>query len=127
MSVADVQKLADAFGDALASGDDSAAAALYEPDAGIWHNTDGVTQTLAENQKLGAWLRRKMPDVAFTDARVTCAENAFVRRHRMTGTAPNGTPLSIESILFVEVSPAGKIAQMSEYLDSAALAPLLTR
>jgi hypothetical protein len=44
----------------------------------------------------------------------------------MTGTAPNGQRLAVYALLMAEVSPAGKIAKLYEYLDSAALAALRT-
>ncbi|HVV30322.1 MAG TPA: nuclear transport factor 2 family protein [Mycobacteriales bacterium] len=124
---AQIRAAAAAYGKAVDSGDDAALAAVHEPDAQIWHNTDGNSQTVEENLKLGAWLRRKMPDVAFTDVRVTVTEDGFVRRNVVTGTAPDGSRVRVPSCLVVEVSPAGKVAHVSEYLDSAGLAPLFAR
>src|ERR1700760_378711 len=121
-SRAELEKLVSAYADAVAQGDHEALGALHEPDATVWHNTDDVTQPIAQNLKVNAWLHRKVPDLTFEDVRVTYTESGFVRQNKLVGTAPNGQRLSVYSLLLVEVAPSGKIRRVSEYLDSAPLA-----
>lgn len=123
----DVEMLAKAYGEAAASGDNDALRALHEPDAQIWHNTDGVTQSVDQNLKVSAWLHRVVPDLHLDGVHVTYTDDGFVRRSLLVGTAPNGSPFSAHSILLVEVSARGKIAKVFEYLDSAPLAVLQAR
>jgi ketosteroid isomerase-like protein len=125
--VSDFASLAKAHAQAVESNDTEALAALHEPDAEIWHNTDGVTQTLAQNLKVNAWLHRKVPDLSFEDVRIDYTDTGFIRRSVVTGTAPDGSRLSFAAALIVEASPAGKIAKVWEYLDSAPLAALSAR
>lgn len=117
-------ELASRYSAAVASGDADAMRELHEPDAGIWHNTDGRAQTVEENIRVSRWLRRKVPDLAFTDVRHTPTGDGFVLRHRMAGTLPGGGRLDLVSCLVVAVSGQGRIARVEEYLDGASLAPL---
>jgi ketosteroid isomerase-like protein len=108
----------------MLTGDDDVMRSLFESDAEIWHNTDGAVQTVEENLKLGRWLRRKVPDVAFTEIRHTVTEDGFIQRHRMTGTPPGGGMLDVASCLLATLGQDGKIQRLEEYLDSAALVAL---
>lgn len=113
---------------AAASGDDDEMRTLCDPKVEIWHNTDGVTQTIDDNIRLGRWLRRKVPGIAFTEVRHTVTDDGFVQRHRMRGDLPGGRSgdagLDVHSCLVVTLSEAGRILRVEEYLDSAALSPL---
>jgi ketosteroid isomerase-like protein len=114
--------VAQRYADAVDRADDAALRALHTPDARIWHNTDGLEQTLEENLKVGAWLRRKAADLAFTEVRITLTADGFVRRHRMTGTGPGGA-FDVPSCLVVTVE-GDRISRVEEYIDSAGLAPI---
>jgi ketosteroid isomerase-like protein len=114
-------ELARRYSAAVASGDGDAMRELHEPDAAIWHNTDGRAQAVEENIRVSRWLRRKVPDLAFTDVRHTPTDDGFVLRHRMTGTLPGGGRLDLPSCLVVAVSGQGRIARVEEYLDGAGL------
>jgi ketosteroid isomerase-like protein len=127
VSRADLEVLAKAYGDAVANGDNEALGALHESDAQVWHNTDDTTQTIEQNLKVNAWLHRRVPDLHFEDVQVTYTDNGFVRRNKLLGTAPNGSPFSAHTLLLVEVAPSGKITRVHEYLDSAPLAVLQAR
>jgi ketosteroid isomerase-like protein len=123
---AELEQLAHAYGAASASGDNEALGALYDADAVIWHNTDDATQSVTQNLKVSAWLHRTVPDLAIEDVHLDYTDNGFVRRGTLVGTAPNGSPFRVHSLLLVEVA-GGKVAKVFEYLDSAPLAVLQAR
>lgn len=114
------------FAAATARADDDALLDVYEPDAQIWHNTDGTAQTPRENVALSRWVRARIPDLAFTEVHHVATADGFVQRHRMTGTAPGG-PVDLRTCLVAVVSANGRISRLEEYLDSAALAALRRR
>lgn len=105
---------------AVNGGDVEALRALHEPDARIWHNTDGTTQTVDQNMAVLAWLRRTMPDLALADVRPLATAEGFVQRHTIVGTA-HGHAVAVPTCLVVDLSPAGRIRVVEEYLDSASL------
>jgi hypothetical protein len=124
--VPDTLEIAARYRRAVDAGDAEALAALHHPDGRIWHNTDGLEQTVEENAKLSDWVRSRAPDLAFTDVRITPTAEGFLRRHVMTGTGPGGS-FAVPSCLIVTLDAAGLITRVEEYIDSAALAPLLAR
>jgi ketosteroid isomerase-like protein len=119
----DALAVAELYTAAVNGGDAEALRALHEPDARIWHNTDGATQTVGQNMAVLAWLRRIMPDLALADVRRLATAEGFVQRHTVVGTA-HGSPVAVPTCLVVELSPAGRIRLVEEYLDSAGLAAL---
>jgi ketosteroid isomerase-like protein len=116
--------VAERYAAAIDAADDEALRACYAPDARVWHNTDNKDQTVEENIALGQWLRRKVPDVTFTEVTNLATLNGFVRRCVMRGTAANGTVLSIPSCIVALVSANGLIERVEEYLDPTPLAAL---
>lgn len=109
---------------AVVDGDDDEMRAICHPGVEIWHNTDGVTQSLEDNIRLGQWLRRKVPGITFTQVQLLVTEEGFVQRHRMRGQLAEGVVFDVPSCLVATVSGDGLIVRVEEYLDSAALAPL---
>jgi uncharacterized protein len=109
---------------AVVNGDDDAMRAICDPEVEIWHNTDGVTQSLEDNIRLGQWLRRKVPGISFTQVQLLVTDEGFVQRHRMRGQLAEGAVFDVPSCLVATVSVEGLIVRVEEYLDSAALAPL---
>ena len=111
------------YAEAVAGGDDDALRALHAPGAKVWHNTDGVEQSIEENIALSQWLRGKVPDLAFEDVTFLATTDGFVRRHLMTGTGLSG-PLAVPSCMVFTLDADGLITRAEEYLDSAALTPM---
>ena len=112
--------VAEAYRQATAANDADALRAIHEPEARTWHNHDGRCVSVEDSARSLAWLHRQVPDLRLDDVRVTPTSEGFVVQWTMAGTARRG-PLQLHSCVVVELSPAGKVAAASEYLDSAQL------
>ena len=124
--LSDEEKLAvqAAYADASRRGDVDALAALTAPDAVVWHNHDDETVSAEQSRKVVRWLHRTMPDVAWEDVAVHPTPTGFVWQSRMVGTGPGG-PVRAHTCVIVTLDDDGKVARTEEYLDAAALAPLM--
>jgi hypothetical protein len=109
---------------AVDSADDDALRACHAPGARVWHNTDGVEQDLDANLRLGRWLRRRLPDVTFTEVRNLATQDGFVRLSVLRGTAPDGSAVAVPSCIVGFVTPDGLIERIEEYVDPSPLAAL---
>ena len=119
MSVAD-----DLF-TAIEKGDVEGVRSIYAPDAVIWHNTDGIEQTVEQNLRTLQWVCDNLADRAYEDVRRHEFEGGFVQQHvlRFTkGGERRGMPACI-----VATVADGRITRIDEYLDSAQVAQLLRR
>ena len=115
--------LAEAYRQATATNDAGALRAIHEPHATTWHNHDGLSASIDDSARSLAWLHRKVPDLRLDDVRTVLTSEGFVLRWTMTGVAPGG-PFRLHSCVVVELSPAGKVTHVAEYLDSAQLGVL---
>jgi len=109
---------------AITAGDIAAVRRIYAPDAVIWHNNDGLTQTVDENLRVLQWVVRHVGDLRYEDIRRQRTETGYVQQHVLRGRAPNGQPLEIRACLICTVRD-GRITRLEEYLDTAHVAPLL--
>jgi ketosteroid isomerase-like protein len=92
--------------------------ACYAPDAKIWHNTDGIEQTVDQNLKLVRWLVRTMGNPHYRIRRRVALEDGFLQLHVLEATRPDGTPFRLDACVIVKLEN-GVIARLDEYLDSA--------
>lgn len=118
MTEAEILALAETFMAAIQSGDVETARACYAPGAKIWHNTDGVEQTVDQNVKVLAWMARKLPERRY---RVLCREtlsDGFVQQHVLEATLPDGAAWAMPACVVVRMKD-GAITRLDEYLDSA--------
>jgi len=122
-SANDTNVLADRFMRAIETGDIETVRTCYAPDARIWHNNDGVEQTLEENIKVLHWVARHLSDRRYEIKSRHVFDGGYVQQHVLHGTLNNGKPFSMPACLVVTVTN-GKIARLSEYLDSAHTLPL---
>ncbi|HEY8950872.1 MAG TPA: nuclear transport factor 2 family protein [Rhizomicrobium sp.] len=122
-SANDTNVLADRFMRAIETGDIESVRACYAPDARIWHNNDGVEQTLEENIKVLHWVARHLSGRRYEIKSRHVFDGGYVQQHVLHGTLNNGKPFSMPACLVVTVTN-GKIARLSEYLDSAHTLPL---
>lgn len=110
--------LARRFFDSVEAGDIEAVAACYADDAAIWHNTDGLTQTKAENLKVLKLFTRYIADIRYQDRRLNVFRGGFVHQHRLTGRRPDGVAVELPATLICAVQD-GRITRLDEYFDSA--------
>jgi ketosteroid isomerase-like protein len=115
-----LQVAARLFG-AIERGDVATVAALYAPDAVVWHSHDGATQSAAENVALLGAVVRRLRDLRYEDVRRQRTERGFVQQHVLRATTPAGEPVELVACVLCDVV-AGRITRLDEYLDAAAVA-----
>ncbi|WP_397400804.1 nuclear transport factor 2 family protein [Phenylobacterium sp.] len=110
---------------AVQAGDTEAVRACYAPDAKLWHNTDGIEQTVEENMKLLGWMIRMIPDRNYRILRREALADGFVQQHVLEASLPNGGgPWTMDACAVVRVQD-GVITRLDEYVDSAQFKILL--
>ena len=117
--------LLDAFLGAITEGDIDAARAAYAPDARIWHNTDGLEQTVDQNLKVLAWMARKLPKRHYRIVRRETLSDGILQQHVLEAVLPDGTPWAMPACVILRIKD-GLITRLDEYLDSAATTVLAT-
>jgi ketosteroid isomerase-like protein len=100
------------------SGDDIMA--IFDPEAVIWHNTDDLTVTMADNLPPSAAFAAKVPDRRYEDIKITPFDGGYFQQHRLVGKSVDGKPFSLPACAIMHVRD-GKIVRIDEYFDSAAL------
>jgi ketosteroid isomerase-like protein len=125
MSEQDVLDLADRFLTAVETGDLDAVRAIYAPHAKIWHNVDGVEQTVEQNLRVLGWFARTLPNRRYRVLRREATRDGFFQQHAVEAVLPDGTEWKMPACLVVTVRD-GRITRLDEYLDSAQAAVLQT-
>jgi ketosteroid isomerase-like protein len=110
--------LAERFVSAIQRGDVDAVRACYAPDAKLWHNTDGIEQTVDQNMKVLDWFIRTLPDRFYRVLRREPLPDGFLQQHILEATLPDGTRWAMDACVVVRVEN-GLITRLDEYLDSA--------
>jgi ketosteroid isomerase-like protein len=106
-------------------GDLDGVRAMYAPDAVVWHNTDGVEQSVEENLRVLRWATSRIAGFRYEDVRRTATAGGFIEQHVLRGTAPSGEELRVPACIVCTVHD-GRIARLDEYFDSAQIAALVT-
>jgi ketosteroid isomerase-like protein len=114
MSVAD-----DLFA-AIEKGDVDAVRGIYAPDAVIWHNTDGIEQTVEQNLRTLQWVCDNLAERAYEEVRRTEYDGGFVQQHLLRFTK-GGQRRELPACIVATVAD-GRITRIDEYLDSAHVA-----
>ncbi|MDO8433268.1 MAG: nuclear transport factor 2 family protein [Candidatus Binatus sp.] len=97
---------------------------VYAPNAKIWHNNDGLTQTVEQNLAVLGWVVANINEVAYTEVRRQPTPTGFVQQHVMRGKLKSsGKEFSLPACIICEVEN-GRITRLDEYLDSAHTAAL---
>ena len=109
---------------AIQSGDTDTVRACYAPDAKLWHNTDGIEQTVEENMKLLGWMIRYIPVRNYRIVRREALADGFVQQHVLEATLPSGEPWTMDACAVVRIKD-GVIVRLDEYIDSAQFKTLL--
>ena len=120
-----VLALADRLFAAVAAGDLTALREeIYAPGCRIWHNGDGVAQTVEQNLMVLGWAVRHIDGLRYEEVRRQRTPTGFVQQHVLRGRAADGTELTVPACMVGTVQ-GGRITRLDEYLDMAHLAPLL--
>jgi len=111
------------FVDAIQAGDAEAVRACYHPDAKLWHNSDGIEQTVDQNMKVLDWFVRTLPDRNYRVLRREALPDGFMQQHVLEATLPDGSKWAMDACVVVRIED-GLITRLDEYLDSARSAEL---
>ena len=123
MTPQEIEAFAEKFVAAVQAGDAATMRDCYAPGGVIWHNTDGIEQTIDDNVKVLEWFIRTLPDRTYTVLRRETIPDGFVQQHILSATLPNGDPWKMDACVVVKMKD-GKITRLDEYIDSAAGAKL---
>ena len=115
-----IKALAKRFFDAVENGDPDTLEAIYDPDVEIWHNTDRLTVTRAENLTTLKSFIQRAPKRSYQDRRLIAYPGGFVQQHLLIAEQPNGKVLELPACIVCAVAN-GRITRLDEYFDSAAL------
>jgi ketosteroid isomerase-like protein len=116
-----IRNLAQRFFAAIERGDLEAVQAIYAPGAIVWHNTDGIAGSVADNLKTLANFIRFVPERRYTEQRLEIFDGGFAEQHLLKGKLANGKEVSLAACIVCRVAD-GRITRLDEYFDSAALA-----
>lgn len=114
---------AERFVGAIQSGDTETVRACYAPDAKLWHNSDGIEQTVDQNMKVLDWFIRTLPDRNYRVLRREALHDGFLQQHVLEATLPDGSKWAMDACVVVRIEN-GVITRLDEYLDSAKSAAL---
>lgn len=114
---------AERFVGAIQAGDTETVRACYAPDAKLWHNSDGIEQTVDQNMKVLDWFIRTLPDRHYRVLRREALPDGFMQQHVLEATLPDGTKWAMDACVVVRIEN-GVITRLDEYLDSARSAAL---
>jgi ketosteroid isomerase-like protein len=110
---------------AIVAGNVEAVRNIYSPDARVWHNFDGVEQTVDENLRVLRWLVRNVSNLRYEEIRRRRTDDGFVQQHVLRGTSRSGQQLNLAACMICTVKD-DHITRLEEYFDPAQLAPLST-
>lgn len=109
--------------DRIEAGDAAGAAGFYAEDAVTWRNIDGRELAKPQVRRILEFLSR-LEGLAYEDVRIQETPDGFVQQHVLTCRSAGGEPVRAHACLVGAVQN-GQITRLDEYLDSAAMAPLL--
>ncbi len=118
--------VADKLFSAIEAGDVDAVRSLYAPDVAVWHNNDGLTQTLDDNLRVLGWMTKHLPGARYTEIRRAMTESGFVQQHILVATNRAGQQVAVPACIVADVVD-GRITRLDEYLDSAHVARLMEK
>ena len=104
-------------------GDVAGVGALYHDDIRCWRNLDGRELVKKQALKVVEFLGT-LDELAYEDIRIAATPTGFVQQHTLCCKSPSGEAVRVDACLvgFVEGS---QILRIDEYVDSAAMAPLM--
>jgi ketosteroid isomerase-like protein len=115
---AETDALASRFFAAIQRADLDAVREIYSPEAAIWHNVTGRSQTREENLALLRYFTGRVSQLRYEVLAREFFRGGFVQRHILHGRLQSGDLVAAPVCLVVYVS-GGKIQRLFEYLDPA--------
>lgn len=103
---------------AIERGDVDAVADCYADDVVVWHNTDGIESTKAQNLAVLTGFVARVPTRRYENRRLIETSDGFVQQHLLVGVHANGKRVELPACIVCSVKD-GKITRLDEYLDSA--------
>ncbi len=91
-------ELAQRFFAAIEAGDLDAIRTCYAPDARIWHNFDGIDQTVEENLKVLVWMKPRLINKRYDVLRREAVSNGFMQQHVLRGELQDGPPFEMRAV-----------------------------
>jgi ketosteroid isomerase-like protein len=122
----EMNALANRMARAYEQNDTDAVAACYAPDARIWHNFDGVEQTVQDQLGAMRWLNEKLKNLKYEIVSRNFFDGGYVQQYVVHGTLANGGGAFRMPLCMSVTVRDGRVARLDEYLDSAHLKPLQT-
>jgi len=108
--------IASDFFAAIERGDLAAVRDLYSPEAEIWHNVTGRSQTREENLALLRYFTGRVSELRYEVLARELFPGGFVQRHVLHGKLESGDLVAAPVCLVVYIS-GGRIERLFEYLD----------
>jgi uncharacterized protein len=118
--------LADRMTRAYEQNDVDTITACYAPDARIWHNIDGVEQTVKEQLDVTRWLNERLENLKYEIISRHSFDDGYVQQYVLHGTLADGGEAFRMPVCMSVTVRDGRISRLDEYLDSAHLKPLQT-
>lgn len=107
----------------VVGGDIAGVGALYHDDIVCWRNLDGRGLVKKQALKIVGFLGT-LDELAYEDVRIEATATGFVQQHTLCCLSPSGEAVRVAACLVAEVRD-GQILRIDEYVDSAAMAPLM--
>ena len=122
----EMNELADRLTRAYEQNDTDAIAGCYAPNARIWHNIDGLEQTVEEQLGATRWLNEQLNNLKYEIVSRDAFDGGYVQEYVVHGTLAHGGEAFRMPLCMTVTVRDGRIARLDEYLDSAHLKPLQT-
>jgi ketosteroid isomerase-like protein len=102
---------------AIETGDVDAIRHIYTPETKIWHNNDGIAQSVEQNLAVLKWVISNIKNVKYTEVRRQPTPTGFVQQHVLRGRFQD-KDIALPACIVATVED-GHITRLDEYLDSA--------
>jgi uncharacterized protein len=102
---------------AIENGDIDAIRNIYTPETKIWHNNDGIAQSVEQNLAVLKWVVSNIKNVKYTEVRRQPTLTGFVQQHVLRGRFKD-EDVALPACIVATVED-GHITRLDEYLDSA--------
>lgn len=118
-------QLAHQFFDALQNGDQKAMAGSLGDGATLWHNYDQIEMPFEAIVPGLVKVQALVHDFAYKNRKYASLADGALLQHSLSGTLADGRRLDVPMMVRIYIRD-GKIVRFEEYLDSAAIAPLVS-